>query len=116
MASKLIGEVVAASGEYNAQDGTKKMGYIKLGAAFQDERGEVFMRLEALPIPQNGKDGKPAIWLRIRAPKEQQQPQQQYQQQPQYRQEAPPVSQNGHKAQDAFSPNQKNQEDDGMPF
>ena len=116
MASKLIGEVVAASGEYNAQDGTQKMGYIKLGRAYQDERGEVFMRLEALPIPQNGKDGKPSIWLRIRLPKEQPQQQYQYQYQQQYKQETPDVSQNGHKAQDAFNPNQKNQEDDGLPF
>lgn len=42
-------DIVATIGEYKAADGTKKKRYHTCGKAFTNERGEISLKLDAMP-------------------------------------------------------------------
>ncbi len=66
--SKFIGEVMIPTGEYDDGGQTKK-NWTKIGAAFQDDRGQISIKLTLAPPLKPGNDGYPCAWLSVFAPK-----------------------------------------------
>ena len=78
---------VCTGRKYQDNQGQEKTNYTKIGAWFENDQGQLSVKLDALPMP----DEKGECWLKLfvpqpqdgqQAPPQQQQPQQQRAQQP----------------------------------
>ena len=58
--SKYIGDICVSTGEYTDNQGQAKKRWLKLGAAFEDDHGNISFKLDALPMPKA--DG---TWLKL---------------------------------------------------
>jgi hypothetical protein len=67
MPSKLIYEVCGSAGTYKAQDGSEKTRWIKAGVVFQNDKGYVSMKLDAIPTRRN-ENGE--LWLSLFVPQD----------------------------------------------
>ena len=77
-----MGDVCVVTGTYQDQQGQEKARFAKIGSWFENEQGQLSVKLEALPLP----DPKGEVWLKLFAKKDDQQQapaQQQQQQRPQ---------------------------------
>ena len=67
--SKKIFDCLVTTGSYQTDAGEKKYNNLKVGTAFQNEKGQISMKLEAIPLKVNNDDG---IWINLleKKPKE----------------------------------------------
>lgn len=79
----LMGDAVIVSGTYQDGQGNTKSRFTKVGVWFESDKGELSVKLDALPIPMlNSKTGDMECWVKLFPKKDdQQQPQQPQQQQ-----------------------------------
>ena len=75
-----MGDVCVVTGTYQDQQGQEKARFAKIGSWFENEQGQLSVKLEALPLP----DPKGEVWLKLFTKKDDQQqaPAQQQQQRP----------------------------------
>lgn len=66
---KKVYDAVAVIGEYQNNKGETKKNYLNVGAVFENDKGALSLKLNAVPTSFNG-------WISFYVPKEQQQPQQ----------------------------------------
>lgn len=69
-------DVVAVTGKYTDRQGQEKSRYLNVGAVFENDRGQLSIKLEALPV-----GGEWSGWLQLYEPKEREHGQQRHQQQ-----------------------------------
>jgi hypothetical protein len=62
--ARKIGTAAISTGEYE-KDGQQKKKWLNIGAVFEDEKGNVSIKFEVLPVPTPQKDGYPAAWVKI---------------------------------------------------
>lgn len=62
MTNTHMGDAVTSVGKYTAADGTEKNRFLKVGAWFQSDQGEVSIKLEAVPLVLDPKGG---CWLKL---------------------------------------------------
>jgi hypothetical protein len=81
-----MGDVCAACGMYDGQDGQAKTRFVRVGAWFENDQGALSVKLDALPL----QDSKGECWLKLFPKKDDQQseppPRQQQQQAPRQQQ------------------------------
>jgi len=83
-----MGDAVTVSGTYQDQQGNTKSRFIRIGSWFESDKGELSVKLEALPMQMiNSKTNEPECWIKLFVKKEEQQ------QQPAQQQAAPPAQQ-----------------------
>ena len=64
MATKKF-DVVATVGEYTAKDGSTKKRYMNVGVCFENDEGQLSIKLETIPVGPNWSG-----WLSLYEPKE----------------------------------------------
>jgi hypothetical protein len=74
--AKKVFDVVAVTGKYTDRNGNEKSRYQPCGAVFENDRGNLSLKLEALPVGSEWSG-----WLQLYEPKEPNQAQQRHQQQ-----------------------------------
>lgn len=63
MAFKKLGDLMVSVGD--KQDGKGKF-WTKVGIAFQDDEGNISMKLEVLPMPKvDERTGYPCVWVKV---------------------------------------------------
>ena len=84
-----MGDVCASCGQYEDNQKNLKTRFVRVGAWFESDKGELSVKLDAIPL----QDHKGECWLKLFTKKEEQQQggqqQQQQQQQPQQQQQQP---------------------------
>lgn len=80
-----MGDVCVVTGTYQDQQGQEKARFAKIGSWFENEQGQLSVKLEALPLP----DPKGEVWLKLFAKKDDQQQAPAQQQQRPAQQQAP---------------------------
>lgn len=86
-----MGDVCATCGTYQDQQGNAKSRFVRIGSWFENDKGELSVKLDALPMASlNPKSNEMECWLKLfvkkddqqqQAPQQQQPPRQQQQQQ-----------------------------------
>ena len=95
---KVLKEIKVCTGEYTNQNGEQKKRYQKIGVLFVDENsGNMSMKLDVLPMPRIGNNGKCECWLSLFDPYNDNQQQAQAQPQQQFQQPAPQMQQPQHR-------------------
>jgi hypothetical protein len=83
-----MGDVCVGTGKYTDQSGQEKVRYVRIGAWFESDQGHLSVKLDALPMPQEG-----GCWLKLFTPQADANtpaPQQQQAQAPQQKQAPAP--------------------------
>jgi hypothetical protein len=62
--AKKIGIASISTGEYE-KDGEKKKRWLNIGVVFEDERGNISIKFEVLPVMTADKVGYGAAWVKI---------------------------------------------------
>lgn len=65
---KKLYDAVATIGKYTTKDGTEKKRYLTVGAVFENDKGQMALKLDALPTTPEWSG-----WISFYEPKEQQQ-------------------------------------------
>jgi len=58
-----MGDVCVGTGKYTDQSGQEKIRYVRIGAWFESDQGHLSVKLDALPMPQEG-----GCWLKLFTP------------------------------------------------
>jgi hypothetical protein len=88
-----MGDACIVTGTYKDDQGNDRPRFMRIGAWFESDKGELSVKLEALPIPSpNPKTGDVECWVKLFVKKEDNQAPPQQQQPParQQAQQAPP--------------------------
>lgn len=62
--ARKIGVASISTGEYE-KDGEKKKRWLNIGVVFEDDRGNVSIKFEVLPVMTADKSGYGAAWVKI---------------------------------------------------